>query len=615
MEDLTTLTIIIGIANLISGIVGAALFLLIFWQDPRKRLNQLFGGTMLALSIYSIANILSRLPSLGIDPNTAANINSSMYLIFVVGLFLSSIQFADLRSAFFRQVTLISVVVFLVLLGIIWSGEANEDVVPVPGKPGTFQTTLTAVGVVAVGITFLYPLITTIMLYRLRNKAARLKGFWQAPALVVFGIIWLVTLWPITYIPLNAIALAGAAFLTGRAVLRENLFNPLTDITNELKNKNRELSDADRVKNQFLAKMSHELRTPLNSIIGYTDLVLDGLYGDLNEQQNDRLEKVLRNGRNLLNLINDILDLSHIEIGQIDLHPEPVSSVDLLENVLAVVEPQLSSKEIEIIRDFETAPPIYVDKIRAQQIMTNIVSNAVKFTNEGSIRISAHPKNGLVQFEIQDTGIGIPDEKQHRVFEEFRQIDNAPTREYGGTGLGMSITKKLVEMSGGDIWLDSELNKGTTFYVTLPNANLTVPDKQQVLDARKLTVLVVDDTQDSRMYLHDILGAEKPDWQLITAESGREGLDKANSKNPDVITLDIMMPSMDGWEVLKRLKSNDETRDIPVVIVSHVDNHDLAYKLGAAAILSKPVSRKLLVGTLERVASGEDLRPEVYRTS
>ncbi|MCI0710913.1 MAG: ATP-binding protein [Chloroflexi bacterium] len=614
MEDLTTLTIIIGLANLFAGTVSAALFLLIFWQRPENRLNQLFGGTMLALTIYSIANILSRLPSLGLDPDLAANINSSMYLVFVVGLFLSSIRFADIRSTFIRRVSVISVIAFFVLFGLIWSGAATDGVVPVPDRPGTYEAKITPIGRIAVGITFLYPLVTTVILYRLRHRANRLKDFWQAPALVVFGIIWLVTLWPFTYIPLNAIALAGAAFLMGRAVLRENLFNPLTDITNELKIKNRELRDADRVKNQFLAKMSHELRTPLNSIIGYTDLVLDGLYGDLNEQQKDRLEKVLRNGRNLLNLINDILDLSHIEIGQIDLYPEPVSSIDLLENVLAVVEPQLSDKEIKIIRDFEAAPPIYVDKMRAQQIMTNIVSNAVKFTNQGSIRISAHPKNGSVQFEIEDTGIGIPEDKRHRVFEEFRQIDNAPTREYGGTGLGMSITKKLVQMSGGDIWLESELNKGTTFFVTLPNANLTSSPRKPALDDRKLTVLVIDDTQDSRMYLHDSLAAEKPDWQLITAEGGREGLDKAQSKNPDVITLDIMMPSMDGWEVLKRLKANDATKAIPVVIVSHVDNHDLAYKLGATAILSKPVNRKLLAGTLERVAHGEDLRPETYRT-
>jgi signal transduction histidine kinase/CheY-like chemotaxis protein len=615
VEDLTTLTIIIGLANLVAGTVSAALFLLIFWQDPRNRLNQVLGGTMLSLVVYSVANILSRLPSLGIDPNTAASLNSSMYLIFVVGLFLSSIQFADIRSSFIRTVTIISVLTFFVLLGIIWSGEANEGVRPVPNRPGTFQTRLKPLGVIGIVVTFLYPLLASIMLYRLRNRARRLKDFWQAPALVLFGIIWLLTLWPFTYIPLNAIALAGAAFLMGRAVLQENLFSPLTDITNELKVKNRELREADRVKNQFLAKMSHELRTPLNSIIGYTDLVLDGLYGDLTRQQQDRLEKVLRNGRNLLNLINDILDLSHIEIGQIDLYPEPVSSIDLLENVLAVVEPQLSDKNIEIIRDFETAPAVYVDKMRAQQIMTNIVSNAVKFTSQGSIRISAHPKNGSVQFEVEDTGIGIPEDKRHRVFEEFRQIDNAPTREYGGTGLGMSITKKLVEMSGGEIWLESELNRGTTFFVTLPNANMTSTRRDSGLDSRKLTILIVDDTQDSRMYLHDSLVAEKPDWQLVTAESGREGLDKAQSKNPDVITLDIMMPSMDGWEVLKRLKADDATNDIPVVIVSQVDNHDLAYKLGATAILSKPVNRKLLADTLERVANGEDLRPRAYRTS
>lgn len=608
MEDLNTLTAVIGIANLLTGTVAAALFLLIFWQNPKNLLNQLFGFTMLALTVYSVANIMSRLPSLGVDPLVSTYINGSLYLAFVMGLFLSSIRFADLHSYFIRVMTFTGIVIFFILMFLLWGGYTTDSLREVPDKPGTFESQLTIIGVISVALTFMYPLLTTIILYQVRHRAPRLRDFWKAPAMAVFGIIWLATLWPYTYIPFNAIALAVAAFIMGRAILRENLFNPLADVTRELQEKNRELQDADRVKNQFLAKMSHELRTPLNSIIGYTDLVLEGLYGDLSDQQADRLQKVLRNGRNLLNLINDILDLSHIEIGQIVLYPEPVSTQDLLESVVSVVQPQMESKGLALLREYDSASPIFVDRMRAQQIITNIMSNAVKFTPNGHIRIQAQDENGNVHITIEDTGIGIPEDKMHRVFQEFRQIDNAPTREYGGTGLGMSITRRLVEMSGGKIWVESKLDAGTTFHLLLPNAYAT---QEALLGSRHdLKVLVIEDTHDTQLYMNDAIAALKPEWALFFARSGREGLAIAAEQQPDVISLDIMMPSMDGWEVLKRLQADDQTRHIPVIIVSHVDNYDLAYKLGASAILTKPVNPSVLVDTLERVASGHHIRSE-----
>jgi CheY-like chemotaxis protein/two-component sensor histidine kinase len=393
----------------------------------------------------------------------------------------------------------------------------------------------------------------------------------------------------------------------GWAMLSENLFNPLADIREELQEKNTQLLEADQIKNQFLAKMSHELRTPLNSIIGYTDLILDGIYGGLTPQQTDRLEKVIRNGRNLLNLINDILDLSNIEIGQLTLEPTVISTADVLESAIDVVAPQYEAKQLEIIREFDDVPAIFADEQRVRQILYNILSNAVKFTHQGHIRVHTQVINGMVEFAIEDTGIGIPSDKHQFVFEEFRQIDNTATREYGGTGLGMSITKRLVEMSGGRIWLESAPGVGTTFYFTLPRAGTTpIPKVQPPAPVpareRKLKILVVDDEHDIQMYMRDLLLAEKPFWEVTIATSGRDGLRKALRLLPDVITLDIMMPSMDGWEVLKKLQADARLASIPVIIVSHVDHHELAYKFGAKAALVKPINRKELIAHIEKLA-------------
>jgi signal transduction histidine kinase len=216
--------------------------------------------------------------------------------------------------------------------------------------------------------------------------------------------------------------------------------------------------------------MSHELRTPLNSIIGYTQLVINGTYGALNDTQRDRLEKVIRNGHNLLNLINDVIDLSRIETGRFTLNRRPVQTANLLNSVLDTVEPLAAQKGLHITRDFANAPPVYADEQRVYQIITNIVANAVKFTQTGGITVRAPADSGMVQFEIADTGIGIAPEQYELVFVEFEQLDNSPTREYEGTGLGMAITKRLVEMHGGRIWLNSTPGQGTTFYVTLPVA-------------------------------------------------------------------------------------------------------------------------------------------------
>ena len=608
MEDLNTVTLIVVGSNAIIAIVSAALLLLIFWQNSRGRTNQLFAVTMLGLNLYSLFNIVSRFnPTLGFDVEFITYSVGSFYAVFLMGLFFSTMEFANLQNRLIFVLKILFSLGFLCSMVITWSGLGDDAIEAVANQRGSYRSDLTLLGFATILLSFLFPLITVILLFRVRHEAPRLKRLWLAPLFVLLGLLWLAFLWNATLLPVNAVLLVGAALILGQAVLSENLLNPLATLSQELQTKNTELIEADQVKNRFLAKMSHELRTPLNSIIGYTDLILDGLYGDLSTQQQDRLEKVIRNGRNLLHLINDILDLSHIETGQLTLQPEVIDTVQTIEQAIDVVQHDAEAKSIEIRREFADAPAILVDDKRIHQILTNILSNAVKFTHEGYIRVAATPQNGMVQFTIQDTGIGIESIRIDDVFEAFRQIDNTATRQYGGTGLGMNITKQLIEMSGGQIWLESQVNQGTTVYFTLPRAGTTpmpkVSGQLREIPSQDspLKVLIIDDQHDAQMYARDAMLAVKPYWTIIIGQDGRDGIQKAIKERPDVITLDIMMPSMDGWEVLKKLKNDPRIASIPVIILSHVDHRDLAFKLGASATLTKPVPKHDLVDTLEHV--------------
>ena len=607
MQDLNAVTLIVVSSNIIIAIVSAALLLLIFWQNPRGRTNQLFAITMLGLNLYSVFNIVNRFnPTLGMNVRFMTYSVGSLYSVFLVGLFFASVEFAKIENRFISILKVFFGIGFVYSMIITWTNLGNSGIQEVANQRGSYRTDLTPLGFSSILLGFLFPFITTVILYGARRKAPRLRRLWLAPLFVLIGLLWLAFLWNATLLPVNAVMLAIAALILGQAVLSENLLNPLADLSQELQHKNAELIEADQVKNRFLAKMSHELRTPLNSIIGYTDLILDGLYGDLTAQQQDRLQKVIRNGRNLLNLINDILDLSHIETGQLILEPEVIDTVATIEQVIDVLQHDAEAKNIKIQQAFADAPPILADDKRTRQILTNILSNAVKFTHEGHIRVAAQAENSMVRFVIEDTGIGIDPARINDVFEAFRQIDNTATRQYGGTGLGMSITKQLVEMSGGTIGLESEVNQGTTFYFTLPRAG-TVPIPKAIAsqphapEDTRLKVLIIDDQHDAQMVARDAILAVKPTWEVILAQNGRDGIQRAIKDTPDVITLDIMMPSMDGWEVLKKMKNDPRIASIPVIILSHIDHRDLAFKLGASAILTKPVPKHDLVDTLEHV--------------
>ncbi|MBI3896241.1 MAG: response regulator [Acidobacteria bacterium] len=386
----------------------------------------------------------------------------------------------------------------------------------------------------------------------------------------------------------------------------------------ELKQKNQELEirnleviRANQLKSQFLASMSHELRTPLNSILGFSELLSETAAGSLNEKQSRYVNHIRTGGQHLLQLINDILDLSKIEAGRLELNLENFSVAEMLPEVLSIIRPQAMEKKIGVENRVPTDLVVYADRLRLKQILYNLLSNAVKFTAErGKVGIQASPTGNFAQFTVVDTGIGIPPEELDSVFEEFHQVGTTTKGVREGTGLGLAITRRLIDQHGGKIWVESELGQGSRFHFTLPTG---IEARQVVAETleriplfsssvsprrNKPLLLVVDDELQARELLVNYL--EPEGYATVTASSGPEALALAKTLHPDAITLNMLMPGKSGWETLYELKNNPATSTIPIIIVSVVDRKEMGFALGAADYLVKPVSREVVLSTLQK---------------
>jgi signal transduction histidine kinase/CheY-like chemotaxis protein len=473
---------------------------------------------------------------------------------------------------------------------------------------------------------------------------------------------------------------------------------------------NRELRELDKLKSTFLANMSHELRTPMNAIIGYTDLLIDQLDGPINEEQEKSLKKVAANSRHLLQLINDVLDISKIESGKMKLSPKEIDFRWLIESIMPTFEPLIKQKSLILSADIaEGFPLLYADEDKVKQILINLISNAIKFTHTGGITVKAKISDrGVVPGEepifaeicVEDTGIGIKEEDIGKVFDKFVQVDLTTIRQYEGTGLGLSIARGLVSLHKGVIWVTSEYGKGSKFCFTIPmKKNIFEKPAEPVVEKRmadglseyfgvpvdlllrepeysgkpircweyvrcgqpscpaygskesrcwmilgthcagmklaaypekvdfckgcelikgiilsteekekftsqesggeekkKKTILVIDDNPEVIDIIRKYLGN---DYSVVGLLSGEGAVEKAKELCPLAITLDIMMPKKDGWQVLQELKNTPETQDIPVIILSIVDDMKLGFSLGAAEYLIKPVDKAILLHKLK----------------
>ena len=360
---------------------------------------------------------------------------------------------------------------------------------------------------------------------------------------------------------------------------------------------------ASRAKSEFLASMSHELRTPLNSIIGFTNILLKNRAGNLHAEDLTFLDRVVTNGKHLLALINQILDLSKIEARKMDLELAPVALDTLVRETVALHGGQLRDRPVNLHVELPAGvAPLRTDAARLRQVLTNLLGNAIKFTERGSItvRVVTDPGTGTpLRMEVSDTGIGIPPERHAAVFAAFQQADSGTARRFGGTGLGLTISQALCELMGYRLSLASVVGSGSTFTVHFAPYEITreAGAAVAVSNSHARLVLVIDDEVDSRTLLAHLVS--ECGCRVITASSGIEGLTRARELQPDFILLDLMMPEMNGWQVLSRLKLDPLLAGIPVAISSVVARENRGTILGVLDVLQKPISRDDLARVLD----------------
>jgi signal transduction histidine kinase len=368
----------------------------------------------------------------------------------------------------------------------------------------------------------------------------------------------------------------------------------LQEREDSLAHANEELTRASHMKSEFLATMSHELRTPLNAILGFTDLVRTGATGDISPQTEDYLERVRRNGSVLLDLINDVLDLSKIEAGRVSVNHDVIAPDSLVRGVVANVHSLADAKSIRVDVDSVADGPLALGDNRAvRQILTNLIGNAVKFTNEGSVKVSVRADGHATVIEVADTGPGIASEDRAAIFEPFRQVGAHARTGTGGTGLGLAISVRLARLMGGDITVESELGAGSRFVLRLPAVTtLSLPTGSSLP-----VILAVDDDLDALSLWQ--AQVERMGFDFVGVQSRSAALEAAVSLQPAAILLDIVLPDGNGWEILGQLRSNPRTADIPVCVVSVVDGADRA-EHATVSFLQKPASEDQLRDVLER---------------
>ncbi|HEY5003311.1 MAG TPA: PAS domain S-box protein [Ktedonobacteraceae bacterium] len=385
--------------------------------------------------------------------------------------------------------------------------------------------------------------------------------------------------------------------ITARDIsMQKTLDKQILQKNQELQEQYQRVQHADRLKSEFLANMSHELRTPLNSIIGFTDLLLAEIPGPLSEMQKDYLTDALSNGKHLLQLINDVLDLSKVEAGKMEFSPEPVKLAELIKGVGEILRPLAAEKRIRIETEIDpTLIEIVLDPVRFKQVLYNYLSNAVKFTpDEGKILIRIVPEQpDTFRIEVQDTGIGVRPEDLGRLFVEFQQLDASTSKKYQGTGLGLALTRRLVEAQGGSVGVQSQPEIGSTFFAILPRAcQVRIEERSEIILPKKplpgaRCILIIDDDMRDREQLAQI--CINAGYAVELAKTGQEAVNLCRQQTFDLITLDLILPDLDGWDVLRAIRAEERNQDTPIIVVTVVKERGIGAGFAIQDVLTKPI--------------------------
>ncbi|HKI54807.1 MAG TPA: ATP-binding protein, partial [Anaerolineales bacterium] len=395
--------------------------------------------------------------------------------------------------------------------------------------------------------------------------------------------------------------------------------------TSELSHMNVELTHANRTKDEFLANMSHELRTPLNSILGFSETLLEQRRGALNEKQEQYVNLIHSSGQHLLGLINDILEVSKIEAGKLELRPDIISVKEVCESSLNFIKEMAAKKSISLeFKNESSIPSLRADPQRLKQILVNLLSNAVKFTPEKgkvSLDVQLNDEKDQIQFSVTDNGIGIARENLPKLFIPFSQIDSSLSRQYEGTGLGLALVLKLTELHGGSVRVESEPRMGSRFTVILPwskeksiktgqdtnSAPLTgIADEPVAIDGKSAKILLAEDNMSNVLTVQEYLSDHG--YNVIVAHNGAEAIEMAEKTSPNIILMDIQMPQMDGLEAIRRLRTMPEFASVPIIALTALampGDRELCLEAGANEYLSKPVSLRGLVNTIEYLTQSQ----------
>ncbi len=385
----------------------------------------------------------------------------------------------------------------------------------------------------------------------------------------------------------------------------------LRDVTRE--------AEVDKMKSEFVSMVSHELRTPMTAIKGYVDLLSTGSAGDVTEMQRNFLSIIKTNTDRLNEMVAELLDLSYIEAGKMQMHYEAVTVGQIIHDVAAMLQKGFDDRDVYLRLDIpDTLPQVLSDPGRLAQIITNLLSNALKYTFEGRVDVTARLVGNDVQVDVTDSGIGMTERDQAQLFTRFFRASTARAREIPGTGLGLAITRSLIQMHGGRIWVQSVLGQGSTFSFALPAlpsplADMTpvAPSSAVSKSARPPKILIVEDELHiAQLFRHQL---EMDGYAVSIATRGAEVLAKAQYERPDLISLDVMLPDINGFEVLRQLKTDPETKDIPVIITSIVADQEKGFALGATDYITKPLDKLQLLTSVRRILAQQDnqTRPSI----